>query len=209
MARKSRFSSSTAQEILAENLKSLRKKVESGGTLSSAELAILQSAAEGSATPTSARAWVTTKAELAKSLGISRPTLDKWMQATGAPEHAADGRHSVLEWKRWMRETGRSFGDSEEGEQGSEVERLTAKGLALRNRKIEIEIAQREGELIERDVVVQDITQAAIAVRRELYRMASEVAPQLAGRPVAEIQLRLREKVDEALHHIHSSKWAK
>lgn len=208
MSGKVALSPEHAEKILAANLKNLVEKVKAGKTLSSRETAMVQAYIDGE-DAAEAEAFVTTKSDLARSLGISRPTLDKWMRAKGAPEHAPDGRHSVLDWKRWMKETGRSPGSAVGEDEGDEVARLTAKGIMLRNRRLEIDIAEREGQLVDRNEVVQDLTQAAIEIRRELYRMASEVAPQVAGLPVAEIQIRLREKVDEALQHLHASKWAK
>lgn len=199
-----------AKKLLNKNISNLVEKLKAGKTLNASEMALVQAHIDGEAEPEKAQAYVSTKADLAKAIGCSRPTLDKWMKARGAPEPAADGRHSVGEWKRWMRETGRSTGSGAAGEdEQDEVARLTAKGIQLRNRRLELEIAEREGVLVDRSEVVQDLTQAAIEVRRELYRMAAEAAPQVAGLPVAEIQIRLREKIDEALGHLHASKWGK
>src|SRR5690606_10424110 len=133
MASKAGITPELAQKALRVEAANVLKKLEGGKTLNASERALIQSIAEGGS-PDEALAWAKTKVELANALGISRMTLDRWLKLkrNRPPRPAADGRWNVVEWKRWMKETGRGGGvDGDELDE--ELPRLNAKRLLLIN----------------------------------------------------------------------------
>lgn len=201
-----------AEKLLAANaanvLKNAYRKLQEGKSLNAQELATIRANQEGG-DGAEATAWAKNQVELARALGVDRKTIQRWIKLKrgGPPEAMSDGRYSVNEWKAWCKRTGRGGGVDGDEEVG-EIERLTAKGLILRNRRLELDIAEREGELINRAEVVRDVTQAIVAFKRELYRMAGTISPQIVGLPIPEAERLLRASIDDALQQISNGEWA-
>lgn len=150
-------------------------KLKAGKTLTAGERALIQSVAEGE-NPGEAKAWAETKVELANALGVSRMTIDRWvkLKRNGPPKAEANGRWSINEWKRWMKQTGRGGGLDGDA-LDDELPRLNAKRLLLINERLELDNAERRGELISREEVVKEAADIATRLRGDLYGQAASI----------------------------------
>ena len=164
-----------ARSALRAEAVNVMKKIKDGKTLTAAERAIVQSYVSGE-DPAGAKAFVMTKVDLAKELGVTRKTIDCWvkLKRNRPPRPESNGRLNVVEWKKWMRETGRGgglAGDTLE----DELPRLNAKRLLLINERLELDNAERRGDLISREEVVREAAEIATRLRGDLYGMAASV----------------------------------
>jgi hypothetical protein len=162
-----------ADKLLRANVGNVVEKLKAKKTLTKAELALIQAAANEEPLE-EARAFVETKVDLAKTLGISRMQLDRYikLRRNGPPKARPDGRWPVLEWKRWMRETGRAGGVGGD-ELEDELPRLNAKRLLLVNERLELDNAERRGELLDRSEIIAAAADVATELRGNLYGEAS------------------------------------
>lgn len=164
-----------AKKALQVEAANVLKKLSAGKTLRTDERALIQSIASGE-DPEKAKGWAKTKVELSNALGISRMTLDRWLKLKRSkpPGHESDGRYNVVEWKNWMRETGRGGGiDGDEAD--NELPRLNAKRLILINERLQLDNEERRGDLISRDEVVKECAEVATALRSALYGAAASI----------------------------------
>ena len=158
-----------ADKLLRANVGNLVEKLKAKKTLTKAELAQIQAAAEGEPLE-DAKAFVDTKVELAKVLSLSRRQIDNYikLRRNGPPKARSDGRWPVMEWRRWMKETGRGGGlggdDLED-----ELPRLNAKRLLLINERLELDNAERRGDLLDRAEMIKETADVATELRGKLY----------------------------------------
>lgn len=174
-----KLSKEQAAKLLNANLGNVVEKLKSKKTLTKSELALIQAAASEEPLE-DARAFVETKIDLAKVLGISRMQLDRYLKLrrNGPPKARSDGRWPVLEWKRWMRETGRAGGVGGDDLE-DELPRLNAKRLLLINERLELDNAERKGALIDRAEVVKELAEMATTLRTSLYGEAASLCEQV------------------------------
>jgi phage terminase Nu1 subunit (DNA packaging protein) len=83
---------------------------------------------------------VETRAELAKILGISRPTLYTWSKLDGAPIPMPDGRHDVAAWK--------AFADARLNPEPSESQELRIENLRLQVSLKQVQLMKLAGDLV-------------------------------------------------------------
>lgn len=94
-----------ARIILKSDLANIVRKVKAGKTLSASERALLATARAGGK-PTSAR-FVSTRAELAEAIGVSRRSVARWLKLPGNPKAQPDGRYEVAEgWQQGGNQVG-------------------------------------------------------------------------------------------------------
>ena len=169
------ISQEIARKALDVEAANVLKKLQAGKTLTTPERALIQSIAAGEP-PERAKGWAKTKVELCEALGISRMTLDRWLKLkrNHPPRPAADGTWNVVEWKRWMKETGRGGGLDGDA-LDDELPRLNAKRILLINERLELDNAERRGDLISRDEVVKETAEIATALRSALYGAAASI----------------------------------
>lgn len=175
----SAVSQDLAKKALQVEAANVLKKLNAGKTLTTSERALIQSIASGE-DPEKSKGWAKTKVELCSALGISRMTLDRWLKLKRSkpPGHESDGRWNVVEWKSWMRETGRGGGiDGDDADE--ELPRLNAKRLILINERLQLDNEERRGELISRDEVVKECADIATALRSALYGCAASVCEEV------------------------------
>jgi hypothetical protein len=168
-----------AQKALRVEAANVLKKLQGGKTLTAAERALIQSIANGG-NPADARAWAKSKVALAQALGTTRQTIDRWvkLKRNGPPRPESNGRWNIADWKRWMKETGRGgglAGDTLE----DELPRLNAKRLLLINERLELDNAERRGDLISRDDVVRESAEIATRLRGDLYGLGGSICAEV------------------------------
>ncbi len=170
-----------ARKGLQVEVGNVLKKLKSGKTLTAAERALIQSVANGEdVAAADSKAWAKSKVELANALGVTRQTIDRWgkLKRNGPPHPASNGRWSIPDWKRWMKETGRGGGvDGDSLE--DELPRLNAKRILLINERLEIDNAERRGELISREDVVREAAEIATRLRSDLYGQAASICEEV------------------------------
>lgn len=192
-----------AQKALRIEAGNALKKIQSGKTLTSAERALIQAIAEGD-NPAEAKGFVTTKVDLSNALGVSRKTIDRWqhLRRNGPPAPEADGRWNVVEWKRWMKETGR--GGGVDGDTlDDELPRLNAKRILLINERLELDNAERRGELISREEVVKEAAEIATTLRSALYGQGASICSEVVKLNDLDEAVKVyTDAVDRVLHGI-------
>jgi hypothetical protein len=150
--------------------------------------------------------FVSTQQDLADALGIARETVNRWTRESGCPGRRK-GLYNVLAWKAWMDETGKvsSLGGSEPPspmKSELEIRKLTAVC-----ERLELEQKIRLGQYHTNDDCKLWVSKAMTAVRTIMLSLPSKMAPVVEMRPKEEIELLLREAVDEALIAIHEKEW--
>lgn len=93
-----------------------------------------------------AEAFAGTKAELAKCLGISRVTLDKYWHRKGAPRPSADGLHSVANWRQFLRDQDSPVGTNTD----DLIRELRVQREMNEAEEAAIELAKKKAELLPR-----------------------------------------------------------
>jgi hypothetical protein len=180
---------------MSDKLQSRLKKAMAGS--SKGELAKLTDSEED-------ELYVTTQTELAVELGIARETVNKWMREPGAPRRRK-GQHNVVAWKAWMEETGKS---SSLGVEPSPMKHeLEIRKLTAVCERLELEQKIRLGQYHTNDDCTLWVSKAMTAVRTILLALPSKMAPVVEMRPKEEIELMLRDAIDEALISVHEKEW--
>ena len=196
-ARPSSISPEMAERLLSADLKNIVKKVADGKTLSPSELNRVKAIASGSNdTVTHAR----NVAELAMLLGVSRQTLYQWKKLEGAPEAQANGLHSVIAWRQFMRDRDLKGGESVQGAS----EALKARKLLAEVEQREIRTAILKGDYVPLEQVrVEWTTQVGKAVALLRAKFESELPPVLSGLDAVGIQSECAAAIDEVCETLH------
>lgn len=200
------------EQLLQRDLAAIQAKVEAGKPLSDAEVRRLREAAatrrETPAAPAASPSdpmWVPNLSSLAEALGCDRRTLQRLLKLEGNPGKREDGSFSLTAWKLWAMEHGRlkrqvSTPDKNE---------LECRALLLRNEKLEVENAERRGELMHVDEVTRVLTEMVGAFVQGLRGLKHTLSPQVVGVPVGEAAKRIGREIDEHLTRLSLGEWAK
>ena len=180
-----------AEKILSADFKNIVQKVKDGKTLSQAELARVQARAAKAKDVSSV--WANNITELAKLLGATRQTINRWRKLDGAPNVRENGQHSVVEWRQFMRERGLEGANT-----GADMDALKARKLLAEIDDREIRNAIRKGEY----VPVEDVRQAwskCIGDTRAILeaRLLNELPPILEGKTAIQIREEIQKVILE------------
>lgn len=148
--------------------------------------------------------FVETQQDLADELEVARETVVRWGKEPGAPRRRK-GKYNVVEWKTWMADTGKSGGAPEPPspmKSELEIRKLTAVC-----ERLELEQKIRLGQYHTNDDCKLWVSKAMTAVRTILLALPSKMAPVVEMRPKEDVELLLRESIDEALISIHEKEW--
>ena len=190
-----------AERILAKDYTNIVKKVTEGKPLSKTERDLIQARAESMADASITTAKDLT--ELATILGVSRQSLHTWRKLEGSPTPAANGSHSVIAWRQFIRQS-----DLHGGSGKLTVERHEA----LKARKLLAEVEQREirtailkGEYVSlEEVRLTWTTQVGKAIALMRAKFESELPPILSGLDAIAIQRELSAAIDEICTTLHN-----
>ena len=133
--------------------------------------------------------------ELATELEVAYKTVMRWKKEASSPQAAADGRHNVQEWRKWSEKNGKKQPET------AQKADLADEGQKLKNKKLEMELAEKEGRLLEIDEVCNVISSAFAEVMK-LRDVKHSLGPQLGGLEVGERVARIGEAMDDALRGI-------
>ena len=195
------ITSEVAERILAKDYTNIVKKVTEGKPLSKTERDLIQARAESMADASITTAKDLT--ELATILGVSRQSLHTWRKLEGSPTPAANGSHSVIAWRQFMRQSDLH---------GSNSKLTVERHEALKARKLLAEVEQREirtailkGEYVSlEEVRLTWTTQVGKAIALMRAKFESELPPILSGLDAIAIQRECATAIDEVCTTLHN-----
>ena len=187
-----------AKKLLHRDLANLAQRVQRGGNLSRSERVMLQSMAVSTG---QVPAVAADNSDLARILGVSRSSINRWRKLKDAPKRDASGFHDVTQWREFMRR------HELRGEPA-----VIDEETALRARKLLAEVEERELRLAvkKREYVsieeVRQIWTRLVGRAKELLRnkFENELPPILSGLDATAIQEESRRAIDEVLGILHS-----
>ena len=89
-----------AKKLLHRDLANLAQRVQRGGNLSRSERVMLQSMAVSTG---QVPAVAADNSDLARILGVSRSSINRWRKLKDAPKPDASGFNNVTQWREFMR----------------------------------------------------------------------------------------------------------
>jgi hypothetical protein len=201
------------EQLLREDLASVKEKVKNKKPLTEAEIKRLQAHAASIETPKGddplEPVWAKNMVELASLLGCSRKQISRYLKLEGedaAPAPAADGRYNVTLWKLWAQEHGYL---RKKLSTAADRQLLEDRGIQLSNERKEIDNAVRRGELMSVDEVCRVITEMVGGVVDGARGMKHSLSPRVVGLTVPEATKRIGVEVDEQLQKLSLGEWAK
>lgn len=183
-----------ARLILKGDVANIIRKVKAGRTLSASERTLLATSSAGG--KPSAATHVTTQAELADIIGVSRKSIARWRKLPGNPGTQPDGRYSVAEWVKFKRD-----------QMGEDAEDPSAAELKLRQLQLQIEKLEHHLGVVRREYVPAAEVEKwgaklGVAIRKVVAQIHL-VAPSVVGVSVPEAEARLKEIEADVLQQLH------
>lgn len=176
--------------ILEADFRNIAERVKSGKPLTAGQRALVQ--AEASSGPTPKDGIVHSKADVARFVGVSRKTIDRWLKLPGAPKADDGGRYELSAWMRFRDAQG--LGSADDSDHRSD-------NLALKNKKLKWEIGILEGTYVLASDVEAWLTER---IERQKYllslKLKNEYPPKLAGLDAVEIAERMEKLITELCH---------
>jgi hypothetical protein len=187
-----------ATRLLNRDFANLVKRVQSGGKISRAERAMLQSMASGAVID--GPAFVRNFVELAAALNVTRQAVNSWKKLEGAPEPASNGLHDVAKWREFMRQRGLKG-----GEEVSDIQQsLKARKLLAEVEERELRLSVRRGEFVVVEQVKKEWTGLVGRARSLLEaRLLNELPPVLSGKDAHGIREELERFILEFYEVLH------
>jgi len=188
-----------AKKLLSRDLANLAQRIHNGGKLNPSEKALLEGIA---ANPDFSATVAENFVALARILGVTRRSLQRWRKHRDAPKPLNSGFHDVSAWQEFMRRHGLR------GEAA-----LTEEEIALRLRKLKAEVEERElrlSALKSRYVSRKEVRAAWASMSGRaagLFRQKfeEELPPVLAGLDATGIQGECCRAIDAVLTILHTS----
>lgn len=183
-----------AAKLLNADLANLVKKVTGGRPLSAGERTLLQAVAETNG-KTSTKRFAKNLVELAKELGLSRKTIQRWRDEPWFPKARSDGRWNIAECRQAALTNGKL--EEDDGTKLSQTQ-LKAKQILLQNEKLEYQIGVLKGQYIPAAEVEKWGAHLGSEIRKAVNSIHT-IAPSIVGQTIADAEMRLREMEDEIL----------
>lgn len=143
--------------------------------------------------------------ELAQILKVERKTIQRWRAEPFFPKAASNGTWDVHAVREWALSRGKLSTDAQPEEEKYQLEVRRLKAVCER---LELALEVDRGDFIPKSEVYRQVAQMLGAVKSQLLRIPSMLAPQLL--PIedpVEMQSRLREAIDEAMRALHEDPW--
>jgi len=200
------ISKEIADKVLRADLNNIKTKVKAGKTLTASERAIIAAHAGGknlADQPEGGRA--SSKAELARALGLNRSQLQNLEKKEGFPKPDDAGNYDVAACVTYLSGEGVAL-DKEPGTIGE----LKAELLKEQIKKLKFQNEVERRKYIAKDEIAKELTRIIHQFKSVLYgALENELPPILEGMKAADIQVRMRESLAEAFRTIETDKWAK
>lgn len=189
-------------------------KAAGGGAVASAKGKAAKKVAKKKAVVAAERVvnYVRSLADLAEALGYSRRQVQNWRKdpryVDVLPKSRADGRYSVVEWKRFVEEQGLR------GDEENEDLELKREQMRLKNAREQFRLERDRGEWVRREVVAEGLTRNLSKLFVELHRVfVNELPGRLRGlseteisRVCAEELTRMTERAEEQAKQLTEGK---
>lgn len=133
---------------------------------------------------------VDTQEQVARVYGVSVRTIQHW-QRDGMPV-TKDKRYDIREIQQW-----RQIKRSKRQRQNDEGEQADVRYRKAKAELAEMQLYEKRGELIPRDVVERELVQISLAAKRALLALPRNLAPQLDGLDIRERESLLRLRIAE------------
>jgi hypothetical protein len=136
---------------------------------------------------------------------VSRRSIDQWKRddPDGVPQPKPDGRHVVKEWQAYMERKGLKRADEALASGDSPFPTVKAskeKEAAFKARKLELEVLQKEGKLLNRSQVEKQWGTALTSFRKAADSIAPRAAKLVSSAMTeAEIAEKIQDEVDHAM----------
>ena len=189
-----------AKRLLNRDFANLIKRVQSGGKISRAERAMLQTMASGSSSD--APPFAKDYAELSILLGVSRQAVNSWRKFDDAPQPRNNGLHDVQAWREFMGRRGLKGGEIGPIDEQS---RLKARKLLAEVEEREFRLSVRRGEFVSVEQVKREWTTNVARARALLEaRLCNELPPVLSGKDAHGIREELEKLIIEFYETLHA-----
>ena len=136
---------------------------------------------------------VATQREVAGAFGVTVRTVRSWV-AEGMPR-ARSGAYNLIDIQAWR--------DSRNGSAragiSTEHQKAETDWRTNRARKVALEVAKMEGELVDRRQVEKRMAAQALVLRRKLLAWYKRLPPILQGMTVREMEATLKEHINDLL----------
>jgi len=182
-----------AKKLLSRNLANLAQRIQRGEKLSKAELVLLQNmAAQAGDTPAVAGDFT----ELARILGISRRTMNRWRKMPGAPPPGPNGLEDVKPWQEF-KERNNLKGDVPKTPLEDSIR---ARKMLAEAEEKELRVAIKKREYVSFEEV-REVWNRNAAKAKDLMRnkFEMELPPILSGLDAVAIQAECQKAIDEVL----------
>lgn len=185
-----------AEKILAKDYVNIVKKATEGKPLTKVERDLIKAKAECcDESVVFAKTWD----ELAKLLGVTVRTVNRWRKIEGAPDARPDGQIPVIEWRQFVREHELKVGTD------PKTEALKARKLLAEVEQREIKTAIIKGDYVPLEQVKSEWTTQIGRTRALLEaRFLNELPPVLVGKDAIAIREELERVLLEAYSTLHS-----
>jgi hypothetical protein len=142
--------------------------------------------------------FVTSYTELARFLGVSRQALNRWTKLDGSPQAKSDGRHSVSDWKSFMKTNDLS------GKSHDLID-LKSRDLLAKCEEREFKNSVKRGEYVSiEEVRLAWSSCTAKALQMLEKALLDELPPILAGLEPIQIRNKNEQQLNEVRRLLHS-----
>jgi hypothetical protein len=166
------ISPETAANILKQNFANIAKKSDAGKSLSAQEVNLVQQIKEGVDVSKPLPTWADNQVALAKALGVTRKTIQRWLKIEGNPGPEANGKWNVAKWKTFAASKGHDFGDDIGGNKQASAK---AEQILLQNEKLRDGILQKRGELIPKILAKQVCSKLLLSVKSRTFTSINQI----------------------------------
>jgi len=214
-----------AKALLDEELRLIQEKVKAGKTLTPGERKMIQAAASGRSLAT-AGLRVTTKAELAKALKVTRETVDVIVKKARdivlkggkAPERLDNGSYDVNEWAAFASTVTKAKIHDASGapvNAGAPIAISEKEKIAIEKARVDLEaskadLAIKQERWISKEDVRVEVQRCNAHVKSELKRRLLQVAPgqyESVEGSADECREINKRHLEEIFEHLFSGDW--
>lgn len=148
-----------------------------------------------------------TREELACAIGYTEKTIGLWVKK-GCPHELSKTDHRALSFDvskvmKWREGQCKGQSSSSAGENTLQSEK--AKLTKLQQQKLEIDIAETTGLLVDRHAIFKKFADAGLAVRNILLAVPAKYSAQLEMKPRVEVHDVLSTAMKEAIDAMHQA----
>lgn len=198
-----------AKKILTSDLTNMVKKVASGKILATQERLLLQQIADGAGADPAKLSppWADNQVQLAKILGVTRKTIQRWMKEKGCPGAAENGKLEVAPWKAYAKSKGHEFADEDGGGKASSAK---AEQILLQNEKLRDHLFRTREELIPKVIAKQVFSKLLLSAKSRTFTSVSRFVMLARMAPdTATAAVEIQKELTAIWKALEDSKWLK